>query len=108
MSVRWFKVCRRDQRKDGSAKSITILGRPYAVFAVNGEIYGLDAACRHMRANLAFGKVHGNIVTCFMHDWKYDVTSGKCLTSDGYDTIKRDVKVENGDIHISVEWPDES
>lgn len=107
MSARWFRVCKRDELKDGNARSITILGKPYAVFAVGGEIFGLDAACRHMRANLAAGKVHGNVVTCFMHEWKYDIRTGKCLTTADADTQPRETKIENGDIYISVEWPDD-
>ncbi len=107
MSARWFRVCKRDELKDGSARSIAILGKPYAVFAISGEVFGLDAACRHMRANLAAGKVQGNIVTCFMHDWKYDIRTGKCLTMDGADAPTRETKIENGDVYISVEWPEE-
>ncbi|MBK6910159.1 MAG: Rieske (2Fe-2S) protein [bacterium] len=107
MSDRWFKVCRRDELKDGTARSITILGRPYAVFAVKGELYGLDSACRHMRANLGAGKMLGNVVSCFMHQWEYDVRSGKCLTEPGMDTVSRAVKIENDIVYISVAWPDE-
>jgi nitrite reductase/ring-hydroxylating ferredoxin subunit len=107
VNERWFKVCHRDELKDGAARSITILGRPYAVFVVGNEVFGLDAACRHMRANLAAGKLNGYEVTCYMHDWRYDVRTGKCLTNEGMDTRPRAVKIENGTIFISVDWPEE-
>ncbi|NUO19110.1 Rieske 2Fe-2S domain-containing protein [bacterium] len=106
MAERWFKVCKQTELKDGSARSITILGKPYAVFSVSGELFGLDAACRHMRANLASGSLQGTVVTCFMHQWQYDITNGRCLTQEGYDTISRDVKIEDGYIYISVDWPE--
>jgi nitrite reductase/ring-hydroxylating ferredoxin subunit len=107
MSDRWFRVCKTESLKEGTAQSITILGKPYAVFNVGGKYYGMDAACRHMRANLAAGKIKGNIVTCFMHDWQYDICSGKCLNREGFDTTPRDVKIENNEIWISVSWPDD-
>ncbi len=107
MSERWFRVCKRDELKDGSAKSITILGKPYAVFALDGKIFGLDAACRHMRANLAAGKIQNGVVTCFMHNWTYEIRTGKCLSNQGMDTLTRSVKIENNEILILVEWPDD-
>ncbi len=107
MSDRWFRVCKRSDLKPGQARSITILGRPFAVFDVDGLLYGLDAACKHMRANLAAGKLQGSVIECYMHHWRYDVTTGRCLTNSGMDTTTRAVKVENGDVWISVEWPDD-
>lgn len=106
MSDRWFRVCKREELKPGQAKSITILGRPYAVFDLAGELYGLDAACKHMRANLASGRIEGNVVECFMHNWRYDITTGRCITTEGMDTQPRDVKIEAGVVWISVAWPD--
>jgi len=107
MSERWFKVCRRDELKAGSARSITILGKPYAVFAVGSDLYGMDSACRHMRANLASGKLNGHVVTCFMHHWQYDVRNGECLTDHDFNTVSRPVKIEDEIVYISVEWPDQ-
>jgi len=106
MSERWFRVCKRDELKPGHARSITILGRPYAVFDVDGDLFGLDSACKHMRANLANGKISGHTVECFMHKWRYDITSGHCLTNEGFDTASRPVKIEDGAVWISVEWPE--
>ncbi|MCB9357058.1 MAG: Rieske (2Fe-2S) protein [Calditrichaeota bacterium] len=108
MSDRWFKVCKREELKPGQARSITILGRPYAVFDVDGSLHGLDAACKHMRANLATGKLRGKVVECFMHRWTYDVTTGKCHSNEGMDTASREVKVEDGEVWISVHWPNET
>lgn len=106
MSERWFRVCGRSDLKPGHARSITILGRPYAVFDVDGQLHGLDAACKHMRANLASGKIVGHTVECFMHKWKYDIQTGRCLTNEGFDTTSRPVKIEDDAVWISIEWPD--
>ena len=106
MSERWFRVCPRSELKSGQAKSITTLGRPYAVFDVGGELYGLDSACKHMRANLANGKIVGHTVECFMHKWRYDIKSGQCLTNEGFDTTSRPVKIVEDVVWIAVEWPE--
>jgi 3-phenylpropionate/trans-cinnamate dioxygenase ferredoxin component len=105
--MRWFKVCRIEDLKPGEAHSISILARPYAVFNVNGKYYGLEAACRHMKANLAAGRLCGEIVECVMHGWEYNVTTGESLTvpDDSLQTFP--VKTEDGFIWIGLDWPDE-
>ncbi len=41
--------------------------------------------CPHLRADLSkTGKVEDGVLTCSLHDWKWDLTSGKCLTSQGH------------------------
>ena len=39
--------------------------------------------CPHLRSDLSrFGVVDGTVLTCTMHGWKYDLTTGRCLTHD--------------------------
>jgi UDP-MurNAc hydroxylase len=39
--------------------------------------------CPHLRSDLSrFGVVEGTVLTCTMHGWKYDLTTGRCLTHD--------------------------
>jgi len=99
---RWFKVCRIADLKPGQARSITVLAKPYAVFNVNGSLHGLEASCRHMKANLASGRLYGEIVECIMHGWEYNVTTGECLTVSDQPLQKCPVKVENNDIWIGI------
>ena len=41
--------------------------------------------CPHLRADLTkTGKIEDGVLTCSLHDWKWDLTSGKCLTSQGH------------------------
>ncbi|WUH92558.1 Rieske 2Fe-2S domain-containing protein [Streptomyces sp. NBC_00433] len=42
--------------------------------------------CPHLRADLSrFGEIKGNELTCTLHGWRYDLTTGRCLTADGHD-----------------------
>ena len=39
--------------------------------------------CPHLSADLArFGQVEDGVLTCGQHGWKFDLETGKCLTSD--------------------------
>ena len=41
--------------------------------------------CPHLRADLSkTGKIEDGVLTCSLHDWKWDLTSGKCLTTHGH------------------------
>jgi UDP-MurNAc hydroxylase len=42
--------------------------------------------CPHLKADLTrFGIVEGSTLTCQLHGWKFDLASGKCLTSVGHE-----------------------
>jgi UDP-MurNAc hydroxylase len=41
--------------------------------------------CPHLRADLVrFGTVEGGTLTCHMHGWRFDLTTGRCLSSDAH------------------------
>jgi UDP-MurNAc hydroxylase len=41
--------------------------------------------CPHLKADLSrFGVIDGNVLTCQLHGWKFDLPSGRCLTSVGH------------------------
>ncbi|MCR2762005.1 Rieske 2Fe-2S domain-containing protein [Microbacterium sp. zg.B48] len=41
--------------------------------------------CPHLRADLSkTGKIEDGVLTCSLHDWKWDLASGKCLTTHGH------------------------
>jgi UDP-MurNAc hydroxylase len=42
--------------------------------------------CPHLKADLSrFGKIDDGVLTCQLHGWKYDLASGRCLTSAGHE-----------------------
>ncbi|GAA3457424.1 MBL fold metallo-hydrolase [Dactylosporangium matsuzakiense] len=46
--------------------------------------------CPHLKADLTrFGIVDGNTLTCQLHGWKFDLPSGRCLTSVGHELRSR-------------------
>jgi len=41
--------------------------------------------CPHLRADLSkTAKIEDGVLTCSLHDWKWDLASGKCLTTIGH------------------------
>jgi UDP-MurNAc hydroxylase len=44
--------------------------------------------CPHLKADLSrFGTVEDDVLTCTMHGWTWDLTTGECLSSVGRDIV---------------------
>lgn len=45
--------------------------------------YRIQRRCPHLNADLTrFGSVEDGILTCAMHGWRFELATGRCLTSD--------------------------
>jgi phenylpropionate dioxygenase-like ring-hydroxylating dioxygenase large terminal subunit len=75
----WYWVLPSQELKVGKVKAVTLLGRNLALYrGVSGQVVAVDAYCPHMGAHLAEGKVEGDDIRCFFHNWKYD-KHGICI-----------------------------
>ena len=42
--------------------------------------------CPHLRADLTrFGSIEDGVLTCALHGWRFDLPTGRCLTSPGHE-----------------------
>ncbi|WP_238008703.1 Rieske 2Fe-2S domain-containing protein [Dactylosporangium sp. AC04546] len=47
--------------------------------------WNVQRRCPHLKADLTrFGIVDNDVLTCQLHGWRFDLNSGKCLTSVGH------------------------
>jgi len=75
----WYWALPSKKLKVGQVKAIELLGRNLAIYrGVSGQVVAVDAYCPHMGAHLAEGKVDGDGIRCFFHNWKYDI-KGICV-----------------------------
>lgn len=73
-------VLHKDALPDGRIIEIIIGGTAIAVARIAGTHYAIANTCPHAGGPLGDGKLTGTTVTCPYHGWKYDVTTGACLT----------------------------
>ena len=74
-----------------------------AVFrTADDRVFALRDACPHKGGPLSQGIVHGTSVTCPLHNWKIDLTSGAALAPDEGCTNVFDTRVENGRVLLAV------
>jgi nitrite reductase/ring-hydroxylating ferredoxin subunit len=63
----------------GSIKEVSIQGKPYAIFNIDGLLFAIDSRYAHSGGGLSNGHLVGKVVTCPKHGAEYDVITGKIL-----------------------------
>jgi nitrite reductase/ring-hydroxylating ferredoxin subunit len=71
----------------------------------NRQFYALVNKCPHKQGPLSQGIVHGNVVTCPLHNWRISLKTGEALGDDKGCVPTIPLKVDAGRILI---WPREA
>ncbi len=70
-----------------------------AVFRTGDDrVFAVDDACPHKRGPLSEGIVHGNAVTCPLHNWVIDLETGRARGADEGRVNTYETRVEKGRI----------
>ena len=75
------------------------------LFRRGDEILAIGNECPHQVGALCDGWVDGDIVTCPLHGWEFDLRSGNCMTIPGERVSRWSVTVENGDVYLEESQP---
>ncbi len=76
-------------------------GEEIALFKVKGHIYAINNACPHMGAPLGEGRLQGDIVTCPLHAWEFNVKTGECINIPGEDVACYSLDIRDGEIFLN-------
>lgn len=68
---------------DGQGQTVAVRGEPVALFRVGGALYALNNTCVHEDGPLGEGHIEGGVVVCPYHNWRYELSSGKCMSEPG-------------------------
>ena len=85
------------------ARVVRICGEDIAVFRTGQDhVFALRDRCPHRGGPLSQGIVHGERVTCPLHDWVIDLSNGQATGADRGCTQTFDVCIEAGRVLIAV------
>lgn len=98
----WLDIGPVDQLVPGSARTLPVQGGPeIAVFrTLGGEFHALVNACPHKAGPLSQGIVHGNAVTCPLHNWNISLKTGEAMGEDKGCVPVIPLKVDAGRIYL--------
>ncbi len=99
----WYWLMPSRNLKRGHVQSANIIGYELAVFrGKDGAVAALDAYCPHMGAHLAEGKVEGNQLRCFFHNWRFSA-EGQCTDIPCLDK-KLQMRVSTKSWHVTERY----
>ncbi|MEO6389255.1 MAG: nitrite reductase small subunit NirD [Croceibacterium sp.] len=107
VQAKWLDIGPVVQIEPGMAATLPVEGglhgeaREIAVFhTMRGEVYALVNACPHKQGPLSQGIVHGDSVTCPLHNWRISLRSGQALGDDEGCVPTIPVKLDGGRIYL--------
>ena len=74
----WYAAMLSDELQVGEVKPLRYFSTDLAIWrGEDGQVRMVDAYCRHLGAHMGHGgKVHGNLLECPFHAWRYDGEEG--------------------------------
>ncbi len=85
------------------ARVLKVGERSIAIFRTSaGDVFALSDRCPHRGGPLSQGIVHGDRVTCPLHDWVIDLRTGNATGADEGCTATFAVRVEDGRVLVDV------
>ncbi len=65
-------------------------------------VFAIKDSCPHKQGPLSQGIMHGHSVTCPLHNWKIDLTSGEAMGADEGCTNVFETKIEKGIVYLKT------
>lgn len=95
----WIDIAALDDIPRRGARVVKTALGCVAVFRTAADaVFALDNACPHKGGPLAEGIVHGNAVTCPLHNWVISLETGQAQGADDGAVITYPARVEAGRI----------
>ncbi|MFN3076550.1 MAG: Rieske 2Fe-2S domain-containing protein [Alphaproteobacteria bacterium] len=76
----------------------------YVIFRVGPEeVRVYDGRCPHSKAKLSKGIDHGDKLECKVHNWTFDLATGRCLEKDKHqDLVALPVALRDGGVYLTA------
>ncbi|XOB62568.1 nitrite reductase small subunit NirD [Campylobacterota bacterium DY0563] len=97
----WYKVAQIEDIPQMGSRKIIIGETEIAIFKTNdGAIFAINNICPHKQGKLSEGLIHEHIVTCPLHNWNIDLSSGEALGNDTGCTNIYKTKIKNNILYL--------
>ena len=98
MSI-WIDIAALEDIQPRGARVVkTGLGCVAVFRTAEDKVFAISDACPHKKGPLSEGIVHGNAVTCPLHNWVIDLETGSAQGADSGQVETFETKVEHGRI----------
>jgi len=99
----WVYLCTVEDIPRLGSRVVERSGGNIAVFRTGDDrVFALLDRCPHKAGPLSQGIVHGETVTCPLHSWNIDLSSGEAKAPDTGCARRFPVKVEGGEVFLGL------
>jgi nitrite reductase/ring-hydroxylating ferredoxin subunit len=103
---RWVRAIAETDLPDGTSIGVEVEGRQILLHRNGGELYALDDLCSHAGGLLSRGDVTGCIVTCPLHESRFDLRDGHIVRGPAHHPQPvLPTRVRNGWIEVRGSQP---
>ena len=81
VSGNWFAAARLDEIPEGGIRSLPVNGEKLLLFRRGSVVSCFQNACAHLGFPIHDGEIEDGIIACPHHGFRYDLTTGECLTA---------------------------
>ena len=100
---KWYKITEVKNIPSMGSRKVEIGEIEIAIFKTrDGSIFAINNVCPHKQGKLSEGLVHEKQVTCPLHSWEIDLTTGEALGNDSGCTNIYESKIVDGIVYISL------
>lgn len=101
--LRFVRICKTADIKNGSARSFKVGPLDLAVFHAEGKFYATSDICSHEHEHLSEGWLEDSRVECPRHGAMFDLKTGAALSLPATEPIETfHVEVRDGDVFVGL------
>jgi nitrite reductase (NADH) small subunit len=99
----WIDLGPLSDFPERGARKVRTAAGCVAVFRTGaGTVHALDDRCPHKGGPLSEGIVHGASVTCPLHNWVFDLSTGRAQGADEGTVTTHPCRIEDGRVVIDA------
>ena len=99
----FVRVAGTSDLKPGESKVVFVEDEEIALFNIDGEFFAISNSCPHQGGPLGEGNLEGEVITCPLHGWRFNVKNGANATMPNVKVPCYQVKIEGNDILVSLD-----
>ena len=101
--LNWQRICNLQDIPPLGSRVVQSATGDIAIFRTSDDqVFALHDKCPHKGGPLSQGIVHGHTVTCPLHSWKVGLNDGQAQAPDEGCTKPFAVKLEAGEVWLSL------
>jgi len=98
----WRKVASVGDVWSGEMVGLCVEGRRLLLVRVGDTLCAYEDRCAHQGVELSRGRLEGRVLTCWAHEWQYDVVTGEGLNPNGVTLRRLPLELRDGEIHVDL------